>query len=1027
MELARLRKQLDELGKADADPRVDAETAIAEAQLRAIQSQLNSIDGQSVRATVEVDDRGSLSRSTGGMRTLTSAAMAVSPALGGIGAAAVAGLGAIAPMAASAAAGLGVLALGFAGVGDAVKLLDQRQEAVAVNAAKGAASQVNSARQVQSAQASLANAQANAASQAINASERVADAERNVAEARQDAADDVARAQDRAAEGVLSALRQQERAERTLSEAQDDARQAQTDLTYARADARRELEDMNAELRNSALDEEQATLNVERAQKRLNEVIASGAEASSLERREADLNYRQAVASLEDLRVRNGRLSDDVRVANARGVDGADQVVAARERVADAEQTVADAARAAGEAAVAVDKARTEGAAEVAKAQRDGAEKIADAQRQVASAVREQANQQRQSAFSIAQAQQAVAAAMETTGTTGVAALAGIDAKLAEVNPSTMAFARFVDEKLQPAFERLKETAAAGLLPGVREGLENLLSQEPRIQRFVATYAGALGDLSRDSLTNLTNPQWQRFFDMLETEGVPQLQSMWRAGDDVAEAFANMLVAFAPMATDMAGGIEDLAERFRAWSQDLSGSHGFHEFESYVRENWPKIREIIANVAETVGAMIQAGAPIAGAYLTGFKLLTEVLAGLPVGVVQALLVAVLAFNTAKSVAGVINGIAGAFGTLTTAAGNVSGGIGRAQGAMGGLMGFLGGPWGLGLAAAGLAVGALSAAMAAQEEQTQKWTEVLKGGGRAAIQLRQDAEASLNAGFWSRTWADLNGTNDAYRQAITNTGEYWRSLTPLQQATQKQSEWTAELNRRLHDENATTAEVEAAKRRYAYWTGEVTTQQGELTGATDLANGAIAGQGAAYANLTGAASQQLGIYNQLLQDKATAEANSAAATGQSLGGASGSWQSHVGNVNVSLQEYAAALDEDVRKKDAWRQNVKSVTERGGVEVGAALLAMGEEGARIARDRPRLVGASGMYASPPVSGSAHTRHAPGEAICASCRSTSAPSAAKKPVVLRFGPPGAWIVTFGRPMPVRIGLIPSASAMP
>jgi hypothetical protein len=57
--------------------------------------------------------------------------------------------------------------------------------------------------------------------------------------------------------------------------------------------------------------------------------------------------------------------------------------------------------------------------------------------------------------------------AMAATGAAGVSALTGIDAKLAEINPSTMKFAQFVDEKLQPAWERLKETAAGGLLPGV--------------------------------------------------------------------------------------------------------------------------------------------------------------------------------------------------------------------------------------------------------------------------------------------------------------------------------------------------------------------------------------------------------------------------------------------------------------------------------------------------------------------------------------------------------------------------------
>ena len=45
-------------------------------------------------------------------------------------------------------------------------------------------------------------------------------------------------------------------------------------------------------------------------------------------------------------------------------------------------------------------------------------------------------------------------------------------------------------------------------------------------------------------------------------------------------------------------------------------------------------------------------------------------------------------------------------------------------------------------------------------------------------------------------------------------------------------------------------------------------------------------------------------------------------------------------------------------------------------------------RIETDRARFAGCSGIYASPPVSSSAHTRHAPARAICATCRSRRTP---------------------------------------
>ena len=959
-QLERIRKQLEEIDSADADPRVDAETSAAQAQLRSIQSQLNSIDGQSVRANVDVDDHGSAQRSASNINTLMSTALAVSPALGSIGAAAVAGIGAIAPLAASAAAGLSVLALGFSGVGDAVKLLDQRQEAVTTNAAKGAASQVSSAGQIASAQASLASAQASAADGSIRAAERVADARRDEVRAVRDAA-----------EGVQSALRQQENAERQLTREQRNQRQAQLDLIDAREEASEQLEDLSASVEENALAQRQSVLDVADARREMDKVLNNPA-ATAAQREQARIDFEEQVLRQEELTRQGKRLAAERAEANAKGVEGSEMVATAQERVAAADEGVADAARAVGEAAIGVDRARVE-----------GAEKIADAQRQVASAVREQASQQRQSAASIAQAQRGVQAAMEATGAAGVSALAGIDAKLAEVNPSTMRFAEFVDKELQPAWERLKETAAGGLLPGVQEGVESLLAQEPRITRFVDTFAKSLGGLAGDSLKNLSNPQWARFFDMLEDEGVPQLESMWRSGDNVAEAFASIAVAFAPLATDVAAGIEDLTERFATWSANLADSEGFHEFEAYVRENWPKIREIIANVADTVGAMVEAGAPIGAAYLTGFQMLTDVLSGLPVGVVQALLVAFLGFKAVQSVTGVINGVAGAFKSMSDAAGSVSGafgyatdsldrmqgrtadarrgmqetaedaegvggaissafegaeggvegfetslnsarenGVGRLRGAASGMVGFMGGPWGAAMLAGTVLIGTWTAQTQKASAQEDKWAQALGKSGQAASDAIAEYNKARDArvGFdWMKDLDEWTGATSSMEDAKRAARELWQEMSPLEQAQSKAAEWSSILNERLEDENATTAEVEAAKRRYAYWTGEVARQQGELDGAAQGVNGTLQTQILTLDELTGEAVSATQAESAFYEAVSRADG--------ALEGLTGTVLDNEGSLNTQSEAGRKAADVLFGVRDAGNKVIDSMIEQG----------------------------------------------------------------------------------------------------
>nr|MDP9461050.1 hypothetical protein [Actinomycetota bacterium] len=134
----------------------------------------------------------------------------------------------------------------------------------------------------------------------------------------------------------------------------------------------------------------------------------------------------------------------------------------------------------------------------------------------------------------------------------------------------------------------------------------------------------------------------------------------------------------------------------------------------------------------------------------------------------------------------------------------------------------------------------------------------------------------------------------------------------------------------------------------HWTREESRMQGELQAATQVSNEKLYQQGLTYEDLTTAASTQLGIYKTLLQERAQAESESAARTAAETGAASGAWQTHVSAVDVSLDEYARRLDEDTRNKESWRQNIVDVTDRGGVEVGQILRAMGEEGADLAAD-------------------------------------------------------------------------------
>lgn len=135
-----------------------------------------------------------------------------------------------------------------------------------------------------------------------------------------------------------------EAAERRIELAQRAAKAAQEDLTRARKAAKEEIEDLARSLKGARLDEEGATLGVEDALKALQAAQRSG-DPDAIKR--ADLAYRQAQQTLEDVKDRVEDLDVASTDANKKGVEGSDAVQAALQRQADATYELAQAQKAA--------------------------------------------------------------------------------------------------------------------------------------------------------------------------------------------------------------------------------------------------------------------------------------------------------------------------------------------------------------------------------------------------------------------------------------------------------------------------------------------------------------------------------------------------------------------------------------------------------------------------------------------------------------------------------------------------------
>jgi hypothetical protein len=519
----------------------------------------------------------------------TAVAAGISPAVIPVVAAATAAFVGLAATAAAAFSAIGVGALAFSGVGDAVEAMDAAQKDAAKSSASLAGAQnavANAADGVRSAEASLANTR------------------RQVAEANR-----------RAAQQVTDA-------EQQLSQAQREARDVVLELDAARQQATRRLADLNQSVKENALSQRQANLDVAEAKRALDAVLADP-RATREQREQAQITYERQVLQQQELQRRAKELADDAAKANKAGVEGSNEVAAARDRIAQAN------------------------------------ERVRAAERDLADARRTQTQQQVQGQFQLAQAAQAVVSAQRAlrqasvqAGVAGGAAMQKLRDALSGLSPAGQAFAKFLFG-LQDEFKRLRDAAQAGLLPGVQSAITSLLPYLPALERFVGNVAAKMGELSVRAAQALTSPFWRDFFGLIGREAVPSLERLFQISGNVARGFAGIIKAFTPLNADLGDGLVGLTERFAAWSETLGESRGFQQFLDHVRTYGPMALKFAGDLLKIGGKLVVALAPLGAVMLTGLGAIAEFLAGLDPGVLLALAVGI------GSVVAVISGSVGA--------------------------------------------------------------------------------------------------------------------------------------------------------------------------------------------------------------------------------------------------------------------------------------------------------------------------------------------------------------------------------
>lgn len=187
---------------------------------------------------------------------------------------------------------------------------------------------------------------------------------------------------------------------------------------------------------------------------------------------------------------------------------------------------------------------------------------------------------------------------------------------------------------LQGEWATLKQTAAGGLLPGI------------------------------DQAVRTSSP----LFKVLNGDiGVMSAQIGHIAGS-AAPALLTIFTELNPLFVTFGNLIDRGAGELEHWAQS---STGVSSFVAYTQAELPQVMQMLGNLVQLFGHVVQAAAPMGGVILGGLELLVRVLDELPIGTLQTLVPLLVAgyaaLKTYEGVTTIVGGVNRALASMATAA------------------------------------------------------------------------------------------------------------------------------------------------------------------------------------------------------------------------------------------------------------------------------------------------------------------------------------------------------------------------
>jgi len=394
----------------------------------------------------------------------------------------------------------------------------------------------------------------------------------------EEAPEELARARERAADAARSAadaLLGAQRTQRSYNDAQRDSLDAIADLNDAREEAKEKLQQLRFELEGAAIGESRARLEFEKARDSLQAV--QDLPPNSRARQEAELAFAEAELNLRKAIDNNADLKKEEDAATKAGVEGADEVVAAKRALADAQQREAD---------LAIDTAKAFERA--ARAQEDAAQAAADAA--AGGKVQQELNRRIEEARErVRLAEQA----FQDAAAGGANALAEAYGKISEEGQE------FVDtlDRVRKKLIDLRNESSGPLFIGLTSALETFEGALPALQPLIEETGAVVGNFA-DKLSTA----------LFTGEGFDTLQSVFGNNNELLEDLGDTAVNLALALLEVLDAAEPIISAFGEWASSASAQllANLRDDADGLQDRFQAAADRFGQIVDVVGTFFQA-------------------------------------------------------------------------------------------------------------------------------------------------------------------------------------------------------------------------------------------------------------------------------------------------------------------------------------------------------------------------------------------------------------------------------------